>query len=159
MDNQKPLREHLIKLLKGGQAHATLEDAVEDLPLELTGVKPTYVPYSIWQLLEHIRIAQWDIVEFSHNPKHVSPKWPDEFWPKHSKPESEKVWHETLHKIRQDRKRMIELISDHKHDLYAPFPHGEGQNLLREVLLIADHTSYHIGEIILMRLLLKAWDK
>ncbi len=159
MDNQKQLREHLVQLLKGGQAHASIEDAVKGLPFELTGVKPTHVPYSVWQLLEHIRIAQWDIVQFSHKADHVSPKWPDEFWPKNPKPESEKVWHDTLHKIQKDRKQMIDSISDSKQDLYTAFPYGDGQTLLREALLIVDHTSYHTGEIILVRRLLKAWDK
>jgi len=152
-----PVREQVIKLLRGGQAHLTLDAVVKDFPEKLRGVKPTGAPHSAWQLLEHLRIAQWDILEFSRNPKHVSPSWPDGYWPETDKPPSEAAWSKTVTAIRQDMEAMQKLVEDPKTDLYAKIPHGEGQNILREALLIADHNAYHIGQILLLRRLLGAW--
>jgi len=154
---QKELIKSLKELLAGGNAHATLDDAIEGLPKELRGAVPENMPYSIWQLVEHIRITQWDILEFSRDPKHKSPSWPDEYWPKDAAPPSEKAWKETLDKIKSDNKEFIKLLEDPEADLFAPFPHGDGQHLLREAILIGDHTSYHTGEIIVIRRLLGAW--
>ena len=152
-----PVREQVIKLLRGGQAHLTLDAVVKDFPEKLRGVKPTGAPHSAWQLLEHLRIAQWDILEFSRNSKHVSPSWPDGYWPETDKPPSEAAWNKTITAIRQDMEAMQKLVGDPKTDLYAKIPHGEGQNILREALLIADHNAYHIGQILLLRRLLGAW--
>ena len=152
-----PVREQVIKLLRGGQAHLTLDAVVKDFPEKLRGVKPTGAPHSAWQLLEHLRIAQRDILEFSRNPKHVSPSWPDGYWPETDKPPSEAAWSKTVTAIRQDMEAMQKLVEDPKTDLYAKIPHGEGQNILREALLIADHNAYHIGQILLLRRLLGAW--
>lgn len=154
----KELVKTLEQLLAGGQAHATFDDAVKHLPAKLRGVVPEGMPYSIWQLVEHIRITQWDILEFSRDPKHQSPSWPEGYWPKETAPADEAAWKKCLAQIKSDLNEFIELLKDPDVDLYAPFPHGDGQHLLREALLIADHTSYHTGEIIVLRRLLGAWN-
>ncbi len=154
----KELVKTLEQLLEGGQAHATFDDAVKHLPAKLRGVVPDGMPYSIWQLVEHIRITQWDILEFSRDPKHKSPSWPEGYWPKETAPVDEAAWKKCLAQIKSDLKEFIDLLKDPDVDLYAPFPHGDGQHLLREALLIADHTSYHTGEIIVLRRLLGAWN-
>ncbi|RVU02027.1 DinB family protein [Mucilaginibacter limnophilus] len=154
-NNQELLIAELVKLLQGGMAHAGFKDAVEGLPADLRGAKPENVPYSIWQLVEHIRIAQWDMLEFSRDANHKSPKWPDEYWPAETAPAGEDEWNKSLTQIENDLEAFISLLKEG--DLYKPFPHGEGQTLLREALQIADHTSYHTGEIIALRRILGAW--
>lgn len=154
----KELVKTLEQLLAGGHAHATFDDAVKHLPAKLRGVVPEGMPYSIWQLVEHIRITQWDILEFSRDPEHKSPSWPEGYWPKETAPADEAAWKNCLAHIKSDLKEFIDLLKDPDVDLYAPFPHGDGQHLLREALLIADHTSYHTGEIIVLRRLLGAWN-
>ena len=158
-DPTSALRKQLIDLLTGSNAHQPFEAAVKNLPAELRGVKPDKLPYSIWQLVDHIRIAQWDILEFSRNPQHQSPPWPSGFWAKELAPQDDESWQQALEQIRQDRDAFVALLTDPQRDLYAPFIHGDGQNLLREVLLIADHTAYHVGEIIIIRRFLDAWEK
>jgi hypothetical protein len=148
----------LKELLNGGHAHATFEDAVKEIPVKLRGEVPENMPYSIWQLVEHIRITQWDILEFSSNPKHQSPSWPDEYWPKERAPKDAQSWKESIAQINRERKEFIKLLEAPGADLYTPFAHGAGQNLLREAMLIADHTSYHTGEIIVLRRLLGNWN-
>lgn len=145
----------LQKLLQGGSAHAGLKQAVDKVPFNLLGEQPHGLPYSIWQLVEHIRISQWDMLEFSKDANHESPTWPDEFWPKETAPTDEKTWNNTLKKIDADLEEFVQLIR--KKDLYAPLPHGEGQTVLREALQLADHTAYHIAEIIIIRRLLGIW--
>ena len=152
------LRNQLVKLLTRSEAHQSLEDALRDLPPTLRGVVPDKLPYSIWQLVDHIRITQHDILEFSRDPAYQSPPWPEGYWPKEVAPADDATWDDTLTRIRQDRDAFIGLLQDPQHDLYEPFPHGDGQNLLREALLIADHTAYHVGEIIVIRRLLGAWE-
>jgi hypothetical protein len=149
------LIKEVIKLLEGGSAHATLKDALEGLPANLRGAKPSNLPYSIWQLAEHIRIAQWDMLEFSKDGDHQSPKWPDEYWPKEAEPADDAAWDKTIKQINADLDEFIELVKTA--DLYTPIPHGSGQNILREALQIADHNAYHIAEIIVIRRLLGAW--
>jgi hypothetical protein len=149
------LINELIKLLEGGGAHATLKDALTGLPAELRGVKPNNLPYSIWQLAEHIRIAQWDMLEFSKDGSHQSPKWPDDYWPKDAEPANEEAWDKTIDQINADRAKFIDLLKSG--DIYKLIPHGEGQTILREALQIADHNAYHTSEIILLRRLLGAW--
>lgn len=156
MENQQILLAELAKLLEGGGAHATLDDALEGLPPELRGVKPENLPYSIWQLVEHIRIAQWDMLEFSRDPNHKSPKWPDDYWPKETEPADEDAWQQSVDQIEADRNAFIELLKSG--DIYKRLEHGDGQSILREALQIADHNSYHTAEIIIIRRLLKAWD-
>lgn len=154
-----PLTKELLALLDGGQAHARLEDAVKDFPEHLRGVVPDNLPYSAWQLLEHLRIAQRDILEFSDPPeggyKHLV--WPKDYWPKETVPPSAESWTESHNAIHEDRKRFEALLTREGADLYTPFPWGEGQNLLREALLVADHNSYHTGELIVLRRVLGIW--
>jgi hypothetical protein len=155
--NDSVLRKQLVSLLEEGNAHIPFEKAVADLPAHLRGVKPANLPYSIWQLIEHIRITQWDILEFSTNASHQSLTWPDQYWPSQDGPTSEKAWQASLSQIKKDKQAFIALLMDDKKDLFEAFAHGEGQNLLREALLIADHTSYHTGQIIIVRRLLGDW--
>jgi hypothetical protein len=155
------LRKQLVALLDGGQAHATFEDAVKDFPAELRGVVPDGLPYSAWQLLEHMRIAQRDILNFSAPPTggYHGLKWPDAYWPKETVPPSKDAWDRSVEAIEADREKFKKLILKPEADLAKPFLWGEGQNLLREALLIADHQAYHIGEMVLLRRLLGAWKK
>jgi hypothetical protein len=150
------LRDHLLKLL-GGEAHVNFEDAITGLPPGLRGVKPANLPFSAWDLLEHMRIAQWDIVEFSVNPQHVSPAWPDGYWPQGDAPPSDAAWKKSIQQFRRDLKRMQALVANPHTDLFLPIPHGEGQTILREALLVADHNAYHLGELVVVRRLLGAW--
>ena len=152
-----PVREQIINLLKGGQAHLTLDDALKDFPEKLRGVTPPGAEHSAWQLLEHLRIAQWDILEFSRDAKHVSPKWPDGYWPTSDKPPTDAQWKKCVSAIKKDLQAMQRLVEDPRTDLYSKIPHGTGQNILREALLIADHNAYHLGQLLLVRRLLGAW--
>ena len=152
-----PVREQIINLLKGGQAHLTLDDTLKGFPEKLRGVKPPGAPHSAWQLLEHLRIAQWDILEFSRDAKHVSPKWPEGYWPTNDKPPTDAQWKKSISAIKKDLQAMQRLVEDPRTDLYSKIPHGTGQNILREALLIADHNAYHLGQLVLVRRLLGAW--
>lgn len=147
----------LIKLLEGGGAHATLAEALKDISAEFRGKKPHGLPYSIWQLAEHIRIAQWDMLEFSKDGNHQSPNWPDDYWPKDAEPKDDAAWDKTIEQINTDRSAFLNLLKSE--DLYKPIPHGTGQNILREALQIADHNAYHTAEIVLLRRLLGIWDR
>jgi hypothetical protein len=151
------LRDHLLYLLSGGGAHVGFEDAAAGLPAGLRGVKPARLPFTAWRLLEHMRIAQWDILEFSVNPKHVSPAWPGGYWPKDDAPPSDAAWKKSIQQFRRDLKRMQALVANPRTDLYAPIAHGDGQTILREALLVADHNAYHLGQLVLVRRLLGAW--
>jgi hypothetical protein len=158
MDHDKQLREQLVKMIDWNEAHTDFSSAVADLPAKLRGRVPKGLPHSAWQLLEHIRIALWDMVEFSSNAKHKSPKWPEGYWPKEPAPPSEEAWEQSVKSVRENLEAMRKLISDPKHDLFAPIPHGSGQTLLREALLVADHNAYHIGQLVLVRRALEAWE-
>jgi hypothetical protein len=155
--NNKEVVKQLKDLLMAGNAHVSLNNALKDVPESIRGTVPDKLPYSIWQLAEHIRIAQWDILEFSRNSRHVSPKWPEEYWVKEAAPKNEAAWKDCIVGIKKDREAFVSLLEEVDADLYKPFAHGEGQNLLREALLIADHNSYHVGEIIAIRRLLGDW--
>ncbi|RDC57947.1 DinB family protein [Pedobacter chinensis] len=156
MDNHTSiLINELKKLLNGGGAHVGLKEALANLSLNQISERPYGLPYSIWQLAEHIRIAQWDMFEFSKDANHQSPKWPDEYWPKEPAPKDEQSWKNTLMNIEKDLKEFIKLIESQ--DLYCEIPHGNGQTLLREALQIADHNAYHLAEIIVIRRLIGAW--
>ena len=152
-----PLRSHVIELLRGGHAHADLEAAFKGLSPKLRGKKPKGAEHTPWQLLEHIRIAQWDILEFSQNPKHVSPPWPEGYWPPAEAPPNTSAWNKSLRQVREDLKAMEQLVASQKTDLLAKIPHGDGQTILREALLLADHNAYHLGQVVLLRRLLDAW--
>lgn len=151
------LREQLVDLINQGNAHVSFQEATKNMSLSTIGVKPFELPYSIWMLVEHIRATQADILNFSRNPGYKSPNWPDDFWPKEEAPASFELWEKSLKRYKHDRDVFVALIQNTDNDLYKPFPYGEGQNLLREALLIADHTSYHVGEIIVLRRLIKDW--
>lgn len=151
------LRRTVVDLLAMRGAHADFDHAIADLPAELRGVLPHQAEHTLWQLLEHMRIAQWDILEFSRNPKHVSPEWPEGYWPATPAPPNPAAWTKSVRQFRDDLAAMQELVSDPKSDLFTPFPYGDGQTLLREALLVADHNAYHLGQFILVRRLLGAW--
>lgn len=155
-DNHKILIQQITDLIKKGNAHATLDDALEGIPFELLSKKPAGLPYSIWQLAEHIRITQKDILDFSRNDDYKELKWPEEYWPKETAPQDEQAWENCKKAIYNDRAAFIQLVQT-SGDIYTPFTHGDGQNLLREALLLADHNSYHAGELIVLRRLLGAW--
>jgi DinB superfamily len=155
MKSPDPLREHLISLLTKAEAHVDLESSVKEFPRELRGRKPEGSPHTPWQLLEHIRIAQWDILEFSRDAKHASPKWPEGYWPQTEAPPDDKAWDKSVKQIQADLKAMCDLVHDPKRDLYTPIPHGDGQTLLREALLVADHNAYHLGQLVMVRRILE----
>jgi len=154
-DQHKKLIDELTKLLLGGSAHLSLADALAGQQPRLRGIKPEHTPYSIWQLLEHIRIAQWDMLQFCKDADYKSPKWPEEYWPKESAPVDSSAWEASITQINSDLDEFIALM-EHS-DIYQKIPHGSGQSILREALQIADHNAYHIGEIIAVRRFLGEW--
>jgi len=151
------IRQHLLELLDGGHAHPDFEAAIADLPADVRGVKPPGLPHTPWRLLEHMRIAQWDILRFSIDPAHVSPEFPSGYWPEGDAPPDPGAWDRTIELFRGDLRKMKDLVADPQTDLFARIPHGQGQTILREALLVADHNSYHIGQLITVRRLLGAW--
>jgi DinB superfamily len=156
-DHDHSLRKHLLELLDGGSAHAKFDDVVKGLPPKLRGAKPSNFPHSPWMLLEHLRLAQWDILEFSRNPKHVSPPWPAGYWPKTAAPPNAAAWNKSIQQFRRDLKAMQALVANPKTDLFARIPWGDGQTILREVLLAADHNAYHVAQFVDLRRLLGEW--
>jgi hypothetical protein len=155
--NNVELIKTLVDNLRTSHAHATLDHALRGLPEDLRGAVPKGLPYSIWQLVEHIRIAQWDMVMFCIDGSHTSPTWPESYWPEESAPASDKVWKESLKKIETDRETFIHYLQRPDADLFTPLAHGEGQTLFQEALQIIDHNSYHTAEIIVARRVLGAW--
>jgi len=156
-DHDQALRGQLLELLKGGNAHLKFEEVVNDFPERLRGKRLEGQPHTAWRLLEHMRIAQWDILEFSRSSKHVSPEFPDGYWPEGDAPASAAAWEKSVKQFRADLKAMQDLVADPKTDLYAAIPWGDGQTVLREALLVADHNAYHLGELLMVRRLLGAW--
>jgi uncharacterized damage-inducible protein DinB len=159
MKESDALRTHVLELLRGGHAHADFDKAVANLPANLRGKKVKGAPHTAWQLLEHMRIAQRDILEFSRNPKHVSPHWPAGYWPKTEAPPNAAAWTNSIRSFRADLKSMVKLVASKNTDLLARLPHGDGQTILREALLVADHNAYHLGQLLLLRRLLGAWNE
>ena len=159
MANEAQLREQVSQLLDGGHAHATFDAAVRGFPAEQIGIRPKGLPHSAWELLEHMRIAQHDILKFSVSADYVSPAWPEGYWPASPAPENSTQWSRSVKAFRKDLAEFQRLIRDPKQDLYRKFPWGNGQTLLREALLIADHNAYHIGQLVLVRRLLGEWKK
>ena len=153
----RSLREHLVYLLNGGGAHVHFDEALARFPAPLRGAKSPHAPYTAWQIVEHMRIAQWDILEFSRDAAHVSPEWPAGYWPRSTAPHTPREWNRSLRTLRADLAAMIALVKNRSTDLFARIPHGDGQTVLREALLIADHNAYHLGQLVLLRKLLKAW--
>ena len=147
----KSLRDHLLYLLKGGGAHISFDDAMGDWTLQLGGVKVANFPHTAWMLLEHMRLAQWDILDFSRDSKHVSPPWPEGYWPASATPPDEEAWTASKSAFKKDLRTMERLVSDRRVDLYAPIPWGDGQTILREALLLADHNAYHLGQLVMLR--------
>src|SRR6059058_4834128 len=149
-------RKHLVQLLQGGQAHLDFDAAIKGFPIALRGKRPKGSPHSPWEILEHMRIAQWDILGFTRDPKHVSPDFPSGYWPAKPAPPNKQSWDKAVNAFRSDLKAMIALVSNKKTDLYAPIPHGDGQTVFREALLVADHNAYHLGQFMLLRKMLGA---
>jgi hypothetical protein len=157
MIDESLLRDQLSRLLGWEDAHVGFDKAVDGIPAELRGTRPSNLPYSPWQLIEHLRITQHDILEFCRNPNYKELKWPDDYWPASDTPPSGRAWDESIRLFRQDRKTLQQLAADPAVDLTAGIPHGDGQTYLRELILAADHAAYHLGELIVVRRLLGIW--
>jgi hypothetical protein len=156
-DPQRAIRKQLVQLLAGKGAHVSFDEAVKGLAPTLRGLKPPGQPHTAWRLLEHLRIAQWDILEFSRDPKHQSPEWPDGYWPRSDAPPRPVDWNASIRRFRADLKAMQDLVSNPRNDLLVPIPHGQGQTLLREAVLVIDHNAYHLGQLMALRRILGAW--
>jgi hypothetical protein len=157
MPGRESTRDQLIRTLDWGEAHATFDAAVEGVPPKLRGLRPGKLPYSLWQLLEHLRLAQEDILDFCRNPKYRAKKWPEEYWPKKPAPPNPGAWAKSIRAFRKDRRAAERFFSNPRLDLLKRIPHGSGQTYLRELLLISDHNAFHVGEIVIVRRLLGAW--
>ena len=157
MNHDQSLRDHLLELLRGGHGHATFDQAIKDLPAKLRGAKAPGLSHTLWQLLEHLRIAQWDILEFSRDKDHVSPEFPSGYWPKTAAPADDAAWEQSVASFHKDLQAMMDLVADSKTDLFAKIPWGDGQTVLREAMLTADHNAYHVAQIVSTRQALGAW--
>lgn len=157
MDKDRALRDHLLELLRCGSAHLDFDKAIADLPAELRGVRPEGTPHSVWELVEHLRIAQWDILDFSRNPEYTHLDWPKDYWPPTPAPPDDAAWEESVAAFHRDLKAMQDLVADPNTDLYAKIPWGDGQTILREAMLVADHNAYHLGQIVGVRQMLGDW--
>jgi hypothetical protein len=157
MDKDRVLRDHLLELLRGGSAHLDFEQALGGLPPQLRGARAAGLPHTVWQLLEHLRLAQWDILEFSRRADHVSPPWPEGYWPQSPSPPDDAAWDDSVETFRRELQEMQDLVAAPRTDLYAKIPWGTGQTILREALLVADHNAYHLGQIVSVRQALGAW--
>jgi hypothetical protein len=157
MGTDLELRQHLVKLLTASEAHVNFEAAIDGLPAELRGKRPENADHSAWELVEHLRVAQWDILDFSRNPKYQERRWPEDYWPQSLAPATDTAWDESVAAFLADRQTLCDLVTNPETDLYARIPHGSGQTILREALLTADHNAYHVGQLVLVRRLLGAW--
>ncbi len=157
MPRKKTLVDHVHEVLRGGHAHATFDVVIADWPAKLRGVRPEGAPHTAWQLLEHLRICQSDILEFSRRADHVSPEFPAGYWPGTEAPPDAAAWDASIAAFKADLARMEKLVADPKTDLFARIRHGEGQTILREALLLVDHNAYHLGQLVVLRRLLGAW--
>ncbi|HEU5460578.1 MAG TPA: DinB family protein [Pyrinomonadaceae bacterium] len=155
-DNDASIRKHVLYLLRGGGAHLSFDDFVSSFPADLCNRQIEGMPYTPWQVLEHMRLAQWDILEFSRDPNHVSPEFPKGYWPKPNELGSPALWQKTIEEFRKDLQQMETLVEDPSTDLHATIAHGDGQTILREALLIADHNAYHLGVLTVMGRILKS---
>ena len=151
-------RQHLIAALEGRGAHLSFDDAIRDFPVELMNTSPAHVPYTFWHQLEHIRIAQWDLLKYITDPKHRSPNWPKEYWPERSAQADQATWDRTVAQYRADRDALTALLAEERRDLFAPVAHMENRSIMRSVLLVIDHTAYHLGEFVMARQILGAWE-
>lgn len=157
MKETQILRDQLVDLLQSRNAHKNFDDIIEGIPAEMYGRIPDGAPYSLWQLLEHIRLTQLDILEFCENPDYVEPVWPEDYWPESEQPPTPEAWAESVANYRSNLRSLIKLVRNTELDLDAQIPHGTGQTFLREFLLVADHTSYHLGQMVVIRRLLGIW--
>lgn len=157
MNADKVMRDQLLALLRGGQAHLTFNQAVAEFPMEYINRRPPNVSYTPWHLLEHMRLAQWDILEFIRNPDHVSPAWPEGYWPAPQAEADPARWQQTLNRFQSDLKALEELVANPDTDLFSDIPHAPGYTILREVLVVADHNAYHIGEFAILRQVMNTW--
>lgn len=155
MQNNTSLREHLVYLLRGGGAHVSVDQFIAGFPTEQCGSRVEGLPYTAWQVLEHMRIAQWDILEFTRKPDHISPEFPKGYWPASDQTGTPELWLNTIEKFRRDLSEMEKIVADPSSDLHARIPHGDGQTTLREALLIADHNAYHLGALAVMERILR----
>jgi hypothetical protein len=156
-DNQQQIRLHLIEYLEGKHAHAGIDDALTSFPVELINAKPENSPHTFWEIIEHIRLTQNDIIDFVINPNYIERKWPQDYWPKQQA--DEQTWNWSINELKNDYQRLKGIVSDVNMDLLKTIPHGTGQTIFREILLIIDHNSYHIGQFILMRKMMGKWNK
>jgi|SRR5579871_134036 len=157
MDSDKIMRKQLVELLEGKSAHLDFDRAIANLPPKMRGVRPPNTPHTVWRLVEHMRLAQRDILDFSKDGHHVSPEWPDGYWPESDAPESSKQWTQTVKAFHADLEEMIALVKSKKTDLLAPIEGGKGQTIFREAMLVADHNAYHLGQIVMVRRVLGVW--
>ena len=157
-DPNAVMREQLVELLKGKGAHLSFDEAIAGLPEKMRAVTPPGVPHTVWRLVEHMRIAQWDILQFSKDGRHKSPKWPEGYWPDGDGPRDARQWNKTVKQFNADLKEMMRMVENKKIDLLAPIPGGQGQTVFREAILVADHNSYHIGQIVIVRRMLGVWE-
>jgi hypothetical protein len=149
------IRKHVLYQLRGGGAHLSFDDFVNNFPPDLCNRQIEGLPYTPWQVLEHMRLAQWDILEFSRDPNHVSPEFPKGYWPRPDELGSPVLWQQTIDAFREDRRQMETLVEDPSTDLHTKIPHGDGQTILREALLTADHNAYHLGVLAVMARIVK----
>lgn len=157
-EREKALRKQLVKLMQGGQAFSPIEQILEGISLESAGKQAADLPYTLWQLMEHLRISLWDILEFSRNPTYKSPPWPEGYWPDEKGPADQHALDGSRKAISLQLAEMVQLVEGESYELFTPFPHGNGQNLLREAMLVAEHNAYHLGQIVVVRRLLGDWD-
>jgi uncharacterized damage-inducible protein DinB len=157
-DSTRVMREQLLELLRGKSAHLDFVHAIAGLPPKLRGAKPPGQPHTLWRLVDHMRIAQRDILDFTKDGQHKSPKWPEGYWPNSDTPRDAKHWNDCVKDFKADLKEMMRIVKDKKTDLLAPIPGGQGQTVFREAMLLADHNSYHLGQIVIVRRLLGAWE-
>ena len=157
--SDQAVREHVIYLLEGGGAHLPFDHAVNGIPSNMRGASTHGSPHTPWRLLEHLRICQWDILQFSIDPDHVSPTFPDGYWPQGDTPPDDLAWDRSVESFRNDLNSMIQLVANPVTDLYTPLAHGSGQTILREALLVADHNAYHLGQLVFLRRCLGIWEE
>lgn len=157
MSADQVVREQLLALLRGGNAHMSFEQAIADFPLAAINTNPPNVPYKPWHILEHLRITQWDILEFIRNPNHVSPDWPISYWPDPGQDADQAQWDQTIQSFRSDQGALQEIVADPATDLYGQIPHAPGYTIFREILVVSDHNAYHLGEFAILRQVMGTW--
>ncbi|MEJ8804309.1 DinB family protein [Pontibacter sp. H249] len=157
MENTHALREHLVKLIQGGQAYQPINELLGSITADVAGKEIEKLPYTIWQLVEHMRLTLQDIVEFIRNPDYQEPNWPDDYWPKEKAPADQNALDKSITAIQANMNEMIHLVQNPANDLFKPIPQGSGQTLLREAFLVAEHNAYHMGQVMVLRRLLGDW--